>query len=180
MIHAIVDHVRDVSSTNFIHVRNKNLDARELIQLVRWYVEKGNQVLVNTRIDVALAAQAAGVHLPSNSLRPSTVRRMVPEGFLIGVSCHSREDLIQAQNEGADYAYLSPVFAPLSKKEDGPILGIDGFRQSIEGLTIPVLALGGITPERIPDCLSAGAYGVAGISLVDLLQAPHTHRIASL
>lgn len=169
MIHAIVDRTRDVPGADFVHVRNKKLEARELLALVRWYVERGYRVIVNTRTDVAIAVGAAGVHLPSDSLRAATVRKVVPDGFLIGVSCHSREELLRAQDDGADYAYLSPVFAPLSKGYDQPVLGINGFRKTIRGLSIPVIALGGITPERISECLDAGANGVAGISLVDLL-----------
>lgn len=169
MIHAIVDGVREVRGADFIHVRNKELDALDLLKTVSWYVERGHRVIVNTRTDVAIAGGAAGVHLPSHSLLPSTVRRIAPSGFLIGISCHSREDLLRAQGEGADYAYLSPVFAPISKVDTTPPLGIDGFRRAIEKLTIPVLALGGITPSRIEECLRAGAAGVAGITLAGKL-----------
>lgn len=169
VIHVIVDRVREVRGADFIHVRNKELDAIDLLKIVRWYVEQGHRAIVNTRTDVAIAGGAAGVHLPSHSLVPSTVRRITPPEFLIGISCHSREDLLHAQGEGADYAYLSPVFTPLSKADATPPLGIDGFRRAVEGLTIPVLALGGITPDRIQECLRAGAAGVAGITLTGKL-----------
>ncbi len=169
MIHAIVDRIREVRGADFVHIRNKELDALDLLKIVCWYVERGHRTIVNTRTDVAIAGGAAGVHLPSHSLLPSTVRRIVPSGFLIGISCHSREDLLRAQDKGADYAYLSPVFTPLSKADTTPPLGVDGFRHAAEGLTIPVLALGGITPDRIEECLRAGAAGVAGITLAGKL-----------
>lgn len=164
MIHAIVDRAGEVRA-DVVHVRNKQLEARPLLELVRWFVSAGHRVVVNTRCDVALAAGAAGVHLPGNWIDLSRYRVIVPAGFLIGVSCHSREDLLRAQAEGADYAYLSPVFAPLSKQDARPPLGLDGFSGMVAGLSLPVLALGGITAVRIPECLAAGAAGVAGISL---------------
>lgn len=178
VIHAIVDRRRNVR-TDVIHVRNKRAPARELFELVSWYVTRGDQVVVNARADVALAAGASGVHLPSGSLAPRELRRIVPHGFLIGVSCHSREDLERAEAQGADYAYLSPVFAPLSKDDSRQTLGLDGFAAEVRGLTIPVFALGGVTPGRLGECLAAGAAGIAGISLVDLLEAPDANRIAA-
>ncbi len=164
MIHAIVDRPRVVRA-DIVHVRNKEIDGRALLEIAQWFVSRKYRVVVNTRCDVALAAGAAGVHLPGHWIDLSRYRAIVPAGFLIGASCHSREDLLRAQAEGADYAYLSPVFAPLSKRDERPPLGLDGFSRMVAGLTIPVLALGGVTAERIPECLAAGAAGVVGISL---------------
>lgn len=178
MIHAIVDRRRNARA-DVIHVRNKIIPARELFELAKWYVNRGDRVVVNTRADIALAAGAAGVHLPSGSFAPRELRPIVPAGFLIGVSCHSREDVERAQAEGADYAYLSPVFAPLSKQDARAPLGLEGFAAAIRGLTIPVFALGGATPERLGECLAAGAAGIAGIGLVDLLEAPDANRITA-
>ncbi len=169
MIHAIVEQIREVRHADFVHVRNKNIAAKELLQMTRWYVGQGKKVIVNTRTDIALLSGASGVHLPSRSLSPATIRKTVPDDFLLGVSCHSREELLRAEDQGASYAYLSPVFSPLSKNDPAPILGPEGFQKAIAGISIPVYALGGITPERIAECLDAGASGVAGISLVDLL-----------
>lgn len=165
MVHLIVDQPRTLQVPGTVHVRNKQIDAGELLAMIRHYQAQGRTVLVNSRVDVALAAGAAGVHLPSDSIAPSRWRKLLPPGFLIGVSCHSREELERAQAEGADYAYLSPVFAPLSKPDDRPPLGMEGFKQLIAGLTLPVLALGGITWAHQQACEAAGAAGIAGISL---------------
>lgn len=176
-VHLIVDAIRDLPPglrADLVHVRNKTASARELIAIARHYVALGERVTVNTRADVALAAGAAGVHLPSRCFFPPgprggpvirRIRAIGPAGFLTGVSCHTREELEHAQAEGADYAYLAPVFTPLSKVESLPPLGLDGFARIIQGLTIPVLALGGITADRIDACVAAGAAGVAGITL---------------
>jgi thiamine-phosphate pyrophosphorylase len=176
VIHAIVDRRRNVRA-DVIHVRNKNATARELLELVGWYVARGDRVVVNTRADIAMAAGAAGVHLPSGSFAPQELRVIAPRGFTIGVSCHNRDDLRRAADEGADYAYLSPVFAPISKQDSRPLLGLDGFAAAITGVAIPVFALGGMTPDRLSDCLAVGAAGIAGIGLVDLLKAPDADRI---
>jgi thiamine-phosphate diphosphorylase len=170
VIHLITDAAADLTA-DVIHVRNKDVTARELLALARFYVERGARVVVNTRCDAALAAGAAGVHLPSGSFRPSRVRAIAPAGFLVGVSCHTREELEQAQTDGADYAYLSPVFSPLSKPDTRPPLGLEAFSRMVEGLSLPVLALGGITEDRIASCLAAGAAGVAGITLGRLAPA---------
>ncbi len=177
MIHAIVDRRRNIRA-DFVHVRNKTLDGRNLAALASWYVEHGHQVIVNSRLDIALAAGAMGVHLPQNSLSPSDLRKLTPEGFLIGVSCHSRRALLLAQREGADYAYLSPVNSPISKTDDRPLLGWTGFEEAIAGLAIPVLALGGVAVNDLARSFAAGGAGIAGITLVDFLEAPDTPGVA--
>jgi thiamine-phosphate pyrophosphorylase len=155
---------------DWIQIREKDMDARELLSLARRTVEladvspKKTRILINSRLDIALAAGAHGVHLPSNSARPDAFRRHAPR-MLVGVSCHDREELVAAEAEGADYVVLGPVFPPLSKAVSGPVLGLERFAELVRTVKIPVIALGGITPESIPACERAGAAGVAGISL---------------
>jgi thiamine-phosphate pyrophosphorylase len=148
-----------------VQVRDKALGGRELIAVVRRAVGFGGKVLVNTRVDVAIAAGAAGVHLPAHSIAPREFRAITPSGFLIGVSCHLFDEVVRAEMEGADYVFYGPVFAPLSKPSDLAPRGLDELRRVCGAVTIPVLALGGITEENAGACVEAGAAGVAGISM---------------
>jgi thiamine-phosphate pyrophosphorylase len=147
-----------------IQIRAKDLSGRALTELVRGAVAvAGSNVLVNTRTDVALACGARGVHLPAGSIAPSTIRRITPHGFLIGVSCHMIEELQTAEREAADFAVFGPIFASITKTVT-PV-GVDELRRATSSVRIPVYALGGVTRENASLCIQAGAAGVAGISL---------------
>lgn len=142
---------------------------RELLLLVRRALAlpnpRGTKILVNTRVDVALAAGAAGVHFPSGSPEPRRWRALTPPGFEMGVSCHSRDEVVTAGQGGADYVVFGPVFPPLSKSSDLPPRGLEALAAAARAVRIPVLALGGITAANAESCVAAGAVGVAGISL---------------
>ena len=149
---------------DMIQIRAKDLSGRALTELVRGAVAApGSNVLVNTRTDVALACGARGVHLPAGSTAPSTIRRITPPEFLIGVSCHTIEELKAAEREGADFAVFGPIFPSITKIVT-PI-GLEELRRATSNVRMPVYALGGVTQENAPLCIQAGAAGVAGISL---------------
>ena len=152
-----------------IQIREKDLAARELLLLTRRVVElsagHATRILVNSRTDIAMAAGAHGVHLPADSISPQCLRAVAPRGFLVGVSTHERYEILAAQEGGADFVVFGPVFSPGSKTSRLPESGPKGLRAAVQGLTIPVFALGGITPENADLCIHAGAAGIAGISL---------------
>ncbi len=157
------------AGVTWIQIREKDLSARALFELVEAARKLPNphssKILVNSRLDVALAAGADGAHLPAGSPAPRTWRAIVPTGFLIGVSGHSVEDVRNAETEGADYAVFGPVFPPRSKIARAEPRGLEGLKRATAAVRIPVLALGGVTGENSAACISAGAAGVAGISL---------------
>jgi thiamine-phosphate pyrophosphorylase len=150
---------------DWVQIRDKELPARELIAVVRRATVRVPTVLVNTRVDVAIAAGAAGAHLPAGSIAPAEWRAITPAGFMMGVSCHTLDEVAQAEREGADYVVFGPVFAPLSKLSDLAPRGLEELRRVSRSVRIPVLALGGVTNKNAPSCLEAGAAGIAGITL---------------
>lgn len=170
------------AGVDMLQIREKDLAAGELYRLTREVLElpnpDGSRVLVNGRVDVALAARAHGVHLPSHAPAPSLIRRIAPAGFRIGVSCHTVEEVRRAAAEGADFAVFGPVFEPRSKTLPARPTGLAGLRAACASASLPVLALGGITSENACDCRDSGAAGIAAISLFlsDPIRAVETIR----
>lgn len=131
-------------------------------------IAKGSatRLLINDRSDIAAASGADGVHLTTNSLPAEVVRRAFGDQFLIGTSTHSLEEAMLAARGGADFIVYGPVFDTVSKREYGSALGLTSLaRVSSELAPFPVLALGGVTLGNVPDCIRAGAKGVAAIRM---------------
>ncbi len=154
---------------DLLQIREKDLPARQLFQLTEAILKLPNpsatRILVNGRVDVALAAGAHGVHLPAGAVSPSSVRSVTPKGFFIGASCHSGDEVRQAEAEGADFTVFGPVFETASKWQYGPAQGLEALGEACRRAKIPVLALGGVQLENASQCLGRGAAGIAGISL---------------
>ena len=152
---------------DLVQLRRPGASARALQALVercaRLEPRARERLLVNDRLDVALASGIAGVHLPATGLPVAAVRRRAPAGFRIGVSTHTGEEVRRAAEEGASFVVFGPVF-PTSSKPGHPGLGLDALASAARSSPIPVFALGGVAPERLADIVAAGASGVAGIS----------------
>ncbi len=154
---------------DWIQIREKDLPVRDLLDLARAAAARlrafRTRLLVNGRLDVALAAGAHGVHLPADAPPVTGLRRAAPQEFLFAVSTHDVNEVVRAGLEGADLVVFGPVFPTTSKPGLVRIPGLDGLRAACTAARIPVAALGGVTRERTPDCLAAGASAVAGISM---------------
>jgi thiamine-phosphate pyrophosphorylase len=149
---------------DYVQIREKDLSARDLLALTRSAVRtaagSATRILVNERTDIALAAGAHGVHLRSNAINPTVLRRIVPIDFLIGVSCHSVEDIEAAV--AADFVVFGPVFETPGK---GPTVGLSALKAAAHVARQPVFALGGVNQQNAVTCVEAGAAGIAAIRM---------------
>jgi thiamine-phosphate pyrophosphorylase len=155
---------------DLIQIREKRLTTRVLFELAERAVElsRGTQsrILINDRADIAAGAGADGVHLTTRSIAASTIRKTFGSDFLIGTSTHSRAEARVARDGGADFAVFGPIFETTSKIDYGPPPGLETLAEVAQELNpFPLLALGGVSIENAPECLRAGASGIAGISL---------------
>jgi len=160
-----------------LQLREKDLNPREQYGLAAEVKAAlgglGTRILINDRADIACAAGLAGVHLPAASLSPAAARRCLPAGALVATSTHTLAEARFAEEFGADFITFGPVYATPSKAAYGEPRGVEELRQVCAAVNIPVFALGGVTPERVPACLDAGARGVAAIgALLDVPSIP--------
>jgi thiamine-phosphate diphosphorylase len=156
------------AGVDLVHIRERDLDALALAALVSRVVDvtRGSRtrVVVNDRLDVALACGADGVHLRGDSFPPARVRSIVPQGFLIGRSVHATDEAV-AVAQDVDYLIAGTVFPTPSKPGRLDLLGLHGLASIASAVRIPVLAIGGVTPEHAGEIAAAGAAGIAALGL---------------
>ena len=150
-----------------LQLREKSMDPKDLLKLaleVKSLVHRYDaKLFINDRADVAVMAGADGVHLTEASVQASEVKNNFPD-LIIGVSTHSLEGAHLAETQGADFITFSPIYETPSKTSYGPPQGLDKLLQVTQSVRLPVLALGGINLNRVPECLEHGAIGVSVIS----------------
>ncbi|MGH7562986.1 MAG: thiamine phosphate synthase [Gemmatimonadota bacterium] len=165
---------------DLVQVRGKTLSAGELEALTRGWIERlaglPPKVLVNDRLDVALASGAHGAHLGRDDVPLEVARRLAPTGFFLGGSTHDRDELRAAQEAGADYAGLGAFFVTPTKESAMPLdFERGGLKDPLEDLAIPVLAIGGITAERVGQAFQVPV--VTGVAVSAAIQdAPEPGR----
>lgn len=160
------------AGVGFVQVREPDLAAGALEALVRRVLVavRGNatRILVNDRLDVALGAGAHGVHLRADSVEPDRARTLAPHGFVIGRSIHTGDEPRLAEwSKVCDFFIFGTVFRTISKPSDHEVAGIEGLARAVQSTTVPVMAIGGVTFDRLPEVAGAGAAGYAAISLFD-------------
>jgi len=180
--HLLLDSIASAAAAgvDWIQLREKDYSGREWATVVKESLERvkragsSTRILVNDRLDVALACGAGGVHLSENGLPVGDACRLRDEffaarnqsaDFLVGLSCHSIGAALGAARAGADYIYFSPIFFTPSKANYGPPQGVERLARICAAVEIPVIAIGGITAENAPECLRASASGIAAIRL---------------
>ena len=153
-----------------IQLRERDLSARELVtlalELQAVTTSRRSQLLINDRIDVALALEGVGVHLRSNSLPVSVARQVLGTQRLLGISVHAVEEAVQVESQGADYIVLGPIYETPSKQMFGPPLGIHTLERACRLVRLPIIGIGGVTAARAREMRRAGAFGVAVITAV--------------
>ena len=176
---ALSDVVREALAAGAptIQLRLKGATARELLEaaytLIPIVRSAGALFIVNDRLDVALAAGADGVHLGPDDPPVMDARAVaadtlgaVADPFIVGYSADTTDEAARAEAEGADYLGVGAVYATDNKSDAGEVIGLEGLRRVVKAVSIPVVAIGGITPERISAVAETGACGCAAIGAV--------------
>ena len=167
---SLVDVVSELldAGVKAIQLREKDLSDIALIKLAQPIAASCHNYeanfFINTHTCIARDVGAAGVHLPANAEPVGSVKAETGDHFYIGCSVHSLDAAKKREVEGADFLTYSPIYPTASKPGYGPAVGTARLTEVVEGVKLPVYALGGITPARVPECLTAGAFGVAVMS----------------
>ena len=158
-----------LGGVSMVQLREKEITAREFyalaMELLVLTKRHNIPLIINDRLDIALAVNAAGVHLGQDDIPLTEARRITPRGFVIGVSAHNREEARRAENEGADYIGAGAVF-PTGTKADAGVIGPAGLAAIVASVKIPVVGIGGISMSNIAEVKAAGAAGAAVISAI--------------
>ncbi len=159
-----------------IQFRQKAGDTREMIEIVRQLkqlcLDSGVTLVVNDRVDVAIAAEADGVHLGQNDFPIAMARKLLGESRVIGGSAATLEEAQKCLAEGVDYIGFGPVYPTASKADASPVTGIKLLKQTVEAIPFPIIAIGGLSANNTPEVIRAGAQGIAVISAVCCQENP--------
>ena len=165
------DQVRALADAGcrFVQIREKSRTSREIFDAVVESVSLaqgiGMKVILNDRVDIAIAARAHGVHLGQDDLSPAEARKLLGDDAIIGYSTHSVEQAIDAAKLPIDYLAIGPIFATTTKENPDPIVGLDGIRRVRDVIGgLPLVAIGGIDISSVGNVLAAGADSAAVIS----------------
>lgn len=159
-----------------IQFRQKMGQTRAMIETARKLKnlcqERGVTFIVNDRLDVAIASEADGVHLGQEDFPIPLARKLLGKDRIIGGSAAILEDAQKCLEEGADYIGFGPVFPTASKEDAGPVSGVEELKRVIQAITLPIIAIGGISVSNTPEVMRAGAQGIAVISAVCCQEDP--------
>ncbi len=161
-----------------VQLREKDCTTRQFIAEARLLKElllgTGIPLIINDRLDVALAVGAEGLHLGQQDMSIADARRLAGPDMVIGISAESLDDARRAEAEGADYIGISPVFATTTKNDAATPLGLEGIRRIRRAVNLPLVGIGGITLVNAAEVLLAGADGVAVVSAIVSAPCPCT------
>jgi len=163
--HAQQVELLSLGGATLIQLREKQMPPREFYEQAKMAVRPGVQLIINDRVDVALAVGAQGVHLGQDDMPPEAARKLLGPNAVIGYSTHNIEQAIAATKLPIDYLAVGPIFATTTKSDTAPVLGLKGLRAVREAIGVfPLVAIGGITHANAREVIGAGADSVAVIS----------------
>jgi thiamine-phosphate pyrophosphorylase len=169
-----------------VQLREKECSTREFIQealaIRELLVRHSIPLIVNDRVDVALAVKADGVHLGQNDMPCSMARQMLPDTMIIGISAESLDDAVAAEKDGADYIGVSPVFATPTKTDTTSPLGLKGLRAIRAAVNTPLVGIGGLDAQNAKEAIQNGADGIAVVSAIVSARDPFlaTQRLCEI
>ncbi len=153
-----------------VQLREKDLDDRELFTVAKRLKSlihrSGATFFINDRLDIALAVDADGLHLGQESISSNDARKHFGENKLVGVSAHSLDEAVRAEDDGADFITIGPIYDTPSKRRYGKPIGLNELEKVTEKLKIPAFAIGGMVKEKVREVISAGAHGIALITAI--------------
>ncbi len=153
-----------------VQLREKNIDTKEFFEIaqkIKYITDRYNvPLIINDRIDVALAVQAYGVHLGQDDMPLKTARKIVPHSMVIGISVSTVNEAIEAEKDGADYIGAGSVFPTSTKDDISGIIGLEGLQEIKQAVSIPVIAIGGIQIHNAGEVIQQGANGIAVVSAI--------------
>lgn len=168
-LHSVVNEALN-HGAGAVQIREKDLPTRSLLTLTREIAAQtqrcGAQCFVNDRVDVCVSVPDVGIHLRSDSLPVDLVRRLVGPDRLIAVSTHSADEVQRAEQQGADFVVLGPIYDTPSKRTFGQPIGLASIDRACSKSRLPIFAIGGITRENVSEVMGVGASGIAVISVI--------------
>ncbi len=156
--------------TSVVQLREKDCSTRDFIEqaltLKEFLKDSGVPLIINDRVDVALAVKADGVHLGQTDMPLETAKEILGDSMIIGISAESLQDAIEAEKDGADYLGVSPIYATPTKTDTAPPLGLKGLREIRAAVKLPLVGIGGLNRETAADVIRNGGDGVAVVSAI--------------
>jgi thiamine-phosphate pyrophosphorylase len=170
-----------LGGVTIVQLRAKGLETREFLELANRMAaalkRRSVSLIINDRIDIALACGAEGVHLGQDDMPLDKARQLLGKSKIIGVSVNTLKEAQEAERQGADYVGLGPIYATTTKDTDLPALGPEGIRRMRPKIGIPIIAIGGINVDNATNVMRAGAAGIAVVSAI--LDAPDARKAAA-
>ena len=161
-----------------VQLREKDCSSRDFIEqaltIKEFLKDSGVPLIINDRMDVALAVKADGVHLGQTDMPLAVAKEILGDSMIIGISAESLQDAIEAEKGGADYLGVSPIYATPTKTDTAPPLGLEGLREIRAAVRLPLVGIGGLNRDNAAEVIRNGADGVAVVSAIVAADDPQT------